>query len=329
LSFSYRSNLQALVTVLVAGLVLTGCGQPDKSAAPQVPMPEGILAAEAGWQIVGEGYVFTDGPAVRADGVVFYTDVTNWRIYRENPDGSLTEFADDTGGAQGMMFGPDGRLYVCRNKYGELVVYNEDGSYDVLLAGEPVEVMGNPTAEPEFCNDVVVTSKGLIYYSDRANRQVRLLRPGAAEAEVVASGYRPNGIIMSPDESRLYTTDSLTPRLVAFDVQEDGTLVEIENFFDPILTTTDLQGEKVDAGRPGTNGMTVDAEGRVYVSSFVGIQVFSADGRFLGSIPWPSGFVSNLTFGGPEFDTLYTTGVQKVYKTQTLTKGAPYFLNAE
>lgn len=314
----------ASFSIAAASLLLIQCGG---TPGPAMPEPEGILAADTGWQLVGEGYVYADGVAVRADGTMFYTDVTNWLIYREEADGSLTVFADNTGEAKGMMFGPDGRLYACRNAYGEIVAYNEDGSYDVVLAGEPVEVIGNPRAEPEFCNDLVVTSKGLIYFSDRANREVRLLRPDG-KLETVASGYRPNGIIMAPDESRLYTTDSNNPRLVAFDVQPDGTLVEIEGFFEPILTVNALGEEKVAAGRPGTNGMTVDADGRVYATGFAGVHVYSPEGKLLGLIPWPEGFVSNLTFGGPDFNVLYLTGVQKVVKRPALVKGAPYFLRA-
>ena len=220
------------------------------------------------------------------------------------------------------MFGADGLLYVCRNREGKFVTYQPDGVRADLYIDKTYPVIGKPNAEPEFCNDIVVTSRGDIYYTDRANRQVLILRPGQ-EPTVVASGYRPNGIALSTDETRLYTTDSIDHRLWAFAIKPDGSLNVIEDFFEPVYRTTSFGANFRTKGGPGTNGMAVDDDDRVYVTSFVGIIVYGSSGKIEGVIPWPEGFVSNLTFGGPDFDTLYLTGVNKVYKRKMNVTSTP------
>jgi len=100
---------------------------------------------------------------------------------------------------------------------------------------------------------------------------------------------RTNGIILSPDEKKLFVTNG--PTLVAFDVQPDGSLTNQRDF-------AKLQ-EKT-AG----DGSTVDSEGRVYVTSGPGVQVIAADGKWLGLIPTPREVIS-LSFGGVNRKTLF------------------------
>jgi gluconolactonase len=100
---------------------------------------------------------------------------------------------------------------------------------------------------------------------------------------------RTNGIILSPDEKKLFVTNG--PTVVAFDVQPDGSLTNQRDF-------AKLQ-EKT-AG----DGSAVDSEGRLYVTSGPGVQVISADGTWLGLIPTPRDVIS-LSFGGPNRKTLF------------------------
>ena len=65
--------------------------------------------------------------------------------------------------------------------------------------------------------------------------------------------------------------------------------------------------------RSGADGMAVDREGRVYVTSTTGVQVFSPKAEYLGTIPVPKK-PSNLAFGGPERKTLYITAQDTIYR---------------
>jgi len=315
------------VSVVVSALALTQCSQPDDQIELVYPLAESVLLPGEEWQLISADYLYTDAPAVDQNGLVYFSDVTGFQTLRENPDGSISVFDDSNGGSQGMMFGADGLLYTCSNREGKFIAYAPDGSKTDLYVDKTYPVIGNPSAEPEFCNDMVITSWGDIYYTDRANRQVLIIRPGQ-EPEVVASGYRPNGIILSPDETVLYTTDSIVPRLWVFAINVDGTLEDKGNVFDRLSTSTDLDGQQITKNRPGTDGMTVDSEGRVYVAAFTGIHVYSPEGKVIGIIPRPGIFTSNLAFGGEGFTYLYSTGPYKTFKRKMNAHGAPYFLRA-
>ena len=98
-----------------------------------------------------------------------------------------------------------------------------------------------------------------------------------------------NGIILSPDEKKLYVTNRGT--VVVFDVQPDGSLTNQRDF-------AKLQ-EKTDG-----DGSTTDSEGRIYVTTDPGVQVIGADGTWLGLIPTPREVIS-VSFGGVNRKTLF------------------------
>jgi sugar lactone lactonase YvrE len=320
--------------ILTTVTLLAACSEPqDQPATPPqprqaVPPPAEIAAADAQWQMVAAGYVYSDAPAVNAAGEIYYTANTQNRIFHLDSAGAVNLFDENTAMTMGLMFGPDGRLYGCRNKDAQIIAYDMQGGREVLLQGELSFSPKNPNADGEFCNDLVVNSEGQIWFTDRINRQVIYLDPDGS-ARPVATGFRTNGLILSADESMLAVTDSIEPKLWAFRVQPNGDLEELPDFFDSIKMVDTIGVNESARGRPGTNGMTVDSDGRYYVTSFYGIQVFDSNGKYVGAIANPKGFRSNITFGGKDLNILYASGVNAVYALETKVKGAPYFLRAE
>src|SRR5262249_44431092 len=118
-----------------------------------------ILDLEKGWEMVSSGHKFTEGPAVDRQGNVFFSDIPNNRIHRIGVDGKVSVFKEDSGGANGLMFGPDGRLYACQNGRRRIVAYTPDGKESVL-------------ADDVNSNDLAVTSKGEVYFTDPPHKQV-------------------------------------------------------------------------------------------------------------------------------------------------------------
>jgi sugar lactone lactonase YvrE len=272
-----------------------------------MPLTQVLIEGE-GWELLAEGYDFTEGPAVDADGNVFFTDVPNSKIYKINTAGKVSLFAEETARTNGLMFGPDGRLYGCRNGEKKIAAYNKDGSFETI-------------AEDVTCNDIVVNSKGEVYFTDPLNKQVWFVsREG--KKRVVAKGFRPNGIILWPKEGTLVVTDSDAPHLWTFRVEPDGGLSYKERYYLPL---TLLSGSK----RPGSDGMAVDDVGRLYVATLAGVQMFDPTGRKGGVIAKPQNrFLSNVVFGGPKFNTLYVTCSDKIYRRKVKPTGTPYFLRA-
>ena len=70
----------------------------------------------------------------------------------------------------------------------------------------------------------------------------------------------------------------------------------------------------------GADGLAVDAEGRLYVASNAGIQVFTPKGEALGVIPLPKR-PQNLAFAGPGKKTLYVVGSGSAWRFPVLTAG--------
>ena len=70
-------------------------------------------------------------------------------------DGRVTVFKEDTGGAGGLMFGPDGRLYAGQNGRKRIVAYSPDGKESVIAEG----------VEP---NDLAINIRREIYFTDSA-----------------------------------------------------------------------------------------------------------------------------------------------------------------
>jgi sugar lactone lactonase YvrE len=253
------------------------------------------------WQLVGDGYRGADGPAVSATGEMFFTDTPNSRIYRVGQDGRPRLFAENTDRGNGMMFGPDGRLYVGATATRQIVAYDGAGQKEVV-AGDAL------------VNDLAVTPRGDIYFTDSPGRKVWLL-PKGGRPQVVDEGIEvPNGVILSPDQTQLYVSDYSGQLSWVFQIQPDGTLAHKQRYF--YVHVPDA------ATRSGADGMAVDADGRVYIATPLGVQVFDQIGKCHAIIPAPQpGPLSNVEFGGPGMDEMYVTNGDKVFRRKTRVKG--------
>ena len=284
-----------------------GYPQPITPGDPQGErhMAKAILGSSQ-WELVASGYRFSEGPAVRKTGEVFFTDIPNSRIHRIGLDGKVTVFKEDTGGANGLMFGPDDRLYACQNGRKRIVAYALDGQETAI-------------AEEVSSNDLVVTPKGDIYFTDPLNKQVWFIPKGGQKRVVYKSPQNggiefPNGIAASPDQSLIMVADYRGKWIWSFQVQPDGSLDHGQPFFR--LETPD------DSSVSYADGMTVDSEGFVYVATRVGLQICDPPGRVNAIAANPDGQrLSNAVFAGPELDTLYVSAGDKVYKRKILRHG--------
>ncbi len=181
-------------------------------------------------------------------------------------------------------------------------------------------------------NDVVVKSDGTIWFTDPAYGYLQGFRPqpqvgdfvyrfdpATESLTVVADSFsKPNGIAFSPDERVLYVTDSganqelgtyyvnLPHHVIAFDVVGGRQLANQRLF---AVTT------------PGfPDGIKVDRAGRVYVSSPIGVQVYSPVGDLIDHIDVPG--TVNFTFGGTDHNILFITADTAIWAAALDAKGA-------
>jgi gluconolactonase len=281
-----------------------------------------------------------EGP-VWVDGALYFTSLprrerpgrTDVSIRRLELDGlEATDVAtvrEDANGANGMTLGAGGRLLVCEQ--GSMETPARISAVD-RVTGEAETVVdslaGLPLNSP---NDVVVKRDGTIWFTDPSYGHLQDFRPqpahgdfvyrydpGAGRLTVVASDFdKPNGLAFSPDERVLYVGDSGANH--------------VPGSFDPRrphhIRAFDVVGNRLRNGRlfavttPGfPDGIKVDTAGRVYASSFSGVQIFDPSGELAGEIRLPGAV--NFTFGGPENDTLFITTDTAVWAAVLNAKGA-------
>lgn len=278
---------------------------PIKSGAGSPQMKEILLPGED-WKLVADGYKFTEGPAVNAMGEVYYNDVPASKTFKLGLDGKVSEFLTDTKNGDGQAFGPDGRLYTVAGGAQQIIAYDAAGKGTVI-------------AEGFRGNDLVVRKDGGIYvtqpgWDGKEPSQIWYISP-QGEKKVVDKGLKfSNGLALSPDQSLLYVADSRTHWVYSYQAQDDGSLLYKQKYFHLHVPDT--------AEDSGADGIRVDREGRVYVATRMGLQICDQPGRVNCIIPTPNGKVSNLTFGGANFDTIYAMCGDKMYSRKVKVKGA-------
>jgi gluconolactonase len=253
---------------------------------------------------------FTEGPADDGKGNLYFTDIPANRIYHVDNAGKLSVFLEPSRSANGLMFNAAGNLVACEME-GRLVEIN--------IATKEVRVLADKFEEKRFNapNDLVIDKTGGIYFTDP---RFRAPMPWPQEKE--AWYYRdsagvvtrlgddlpaPNGVILSRDEKTLYVIPSMQKQMMAYSIVKPGQLGEARIF-------CELEQTKPDANNGG-DGLTIDEQGNLYITSGLGVQVFSPEGKKFGVIAFPE-HPANCTFGGPENKTLYVTARTGLYAVE-------------
>jgi gluconolactonase len=284
--------------------------QPVANGNSKNPFLNDILLPGKNWELVGEGYRFTEGTTVNAAGEVFYQDIPNSKTYMVALDGKLTALSLDAKRASGTAFGPDGKRYVVAGATSQIIRYDENGKETVIADSIPG-------------NDLVVARNGNIYATAPEGTEkpskIYLVKPNG-EKTVVDIGLKfANGIALTPDQTQLYITESATHWVWIYTILPDGSLINKQKY--GWLHVPDNQENA------WPDGVRCDRDGRVYVATRMGIQVLDQTGRVNAILPLPSGQPSNCCFGGPQFNILYVTCGSKVYRRELKVHGANPFDN--
>jgi enterochelin esterase family protein len=278
-----------------------------------------LLIPSEEWQLVAVGLGFADGPCSDEEGNFYYSDMKAPAIFRIGVDGKKTKVSDEP--ASGLKFGPDGRLYACQGSKKRLIAIDlKSGAVDVVATD----------VQP---NDLAVTRKGHIYFTETGKHQVTLLDPKTKKVTAVDTGITaPNGITLSPDQGTLAVSDSRGSNVWAFAIKSDGTLAGKAPYMTMRLPI-DPQGEFKRAEPPpykpasGGDGSTADTIGRYYVTSTLGVQVFDPTGRMCGVLTRPQldKPLTSCALAGPKREYLYVTNGDKIFRRKVQATGAIWF----
>ncbi len=293
---------QRLVITFVCVVVTMGvadAAEPIAGIGPKGPVRE-----------VYAKCLFTEGPVALDDGSLLFTDIPSARIMKVDPQGAVTVFRKESNFANGLALNGNGELYACEMDGQVVAIALADGKRRVLAGKYNGKRLNAP-------NDLVVDREGGVYFTDPGFRAPKPLPQGvlgvyyvsvAGEASRLIDDLpNPNGVILSPDEKTLYVIPTGQAEMMAYPVLQPGKIGAGRIF-------CHLKQPAGKSGRGG-DGLTIDAKGNLYITSALGLQVFSAAGKLLGIIEIPKQ-PANVTFGGAHRQTLFVTARSTVYAVE-------------
>jgi len=272
------------------------------------------VAVEARVQKLAGDMGFLEGPTWHAGGFLVFSDIPNNELKKWTKDGGVTTFRKPSQNANGNTIDLQGRLVTSEHSGRRISVTEKDGTVKALVEKFDGKKFNSP-------NDVVVKSDGTLWFTDppyglprdqqkeQEGNYVFRFDPKAGKTAVLIKDFdRPNGLVFSPDEKKLYVADSGTPKHIrVFEVKGDGTVSEGKVFC------------KIDKGGP--DGIRCDADGRIWSSAGDGVQIFATDGSLIGKILVPES-PANLCFGGNDGKTLFITARKSLYSIPVLVGAA-------
>ncbi len=254
---------------------------------------------------------FLEGPVwVPEKKAVIFSDIPNSVLMQWSAEGGLKEYRKSEA-SNGNVLDAQGRIVTCQHTGRNLVREEADGKITVLVSTADGKKFSSP-------NDLAVKSDGSVWFTDppygipkgqekeQPGNYVYRLAPDGKTVTIISKEFNmPNGIVFSPDESRVYIADSGKPgRVGAFPVQADGTV-------SAALWWTE----------GGADGIRVDALGNLYTASSDGVRIYHPDGKKLATISMPE-VPANLCFGGADGKTLYITARTSLYSVPVKVAGA-------
>ncbi len=302
-------SLAATLILLTAPAL---CAFAQEPATPAPSSSSTVLAPGAQVERLADGFIFTEGPTSDKDGNVYFVDQDNNRIMEYDTSGKLSTFMQPSGYSNGMTFDGHGHLIATADEKNEMwsidvatkkvsVLFN---TYDGKLLNGPNDVWVQPTTGRIYFTDPYYPRKWwnrgpkenpetVYFYSPEDKKLVR----------IIDDMIQPNGIIGTPDGKRLYVADIRGRKTFVYDIKADGTLDNKQLFVEL-----------------GSDGMTIDSEGNVYLTTGRAVQVIGPSGQKIETIAVPE-VPANVCFGGKDMKTLFITARTGFYAVKTRVHG--------
>jgi gluconolactonase len=275
------------------------------------------ILGNATLETLASGFRWIEGLVWMGDAnCLLFQDLPNDRTMRWSEGSGVSVYRSPSNYANGQTRDRQGRLITCSHRGRCLYRTEYDGSVTTLLDSHEGRRLNAP-------NDVVVKSDGSIWFTDplygisndyEGGRQVSEQPPAVyrfdperGDVRIVAGDFDgPNGIAFSPDEKRLYvsetgdqTTEHPRQYIRVFDLDGEGLSLSGGDIF-----------HKVEPGY--CDSMRVDEDGNIWSSAADGVHCINSEGELLGKILVPYR-VSNLTFGGVVKNRLFIGGSGTLY----------------
>ena len=271
-----------------------------------------VIQAGAKLQKLADGFEFTEGPACDAKGNVFFTDQPNDRIMEWSAAGKLSVFLQPCGRANGLCFDAKGDLWACADEKNELWRISPEGKVTVVVKDFQNKLLNGP-------NDVWLRANGGLYFTDpyyqrpywkrgpieQPHQGVYYLAPDHQALNVADPEFKQaNGIVGTPDGKTLYVADIGANKTYVYHIEANGK----------------LSGKRLFC-EMGSDGMTIDNEGDIYLTGSKGVTIFDKSGKQIGRIDVAEDWTANVCFGGKDRHTLFITASKGLYAMKMRVKG--------
>lgn len=298
------------ITFLLIAFTLISCvnSSAEKKAPKDDSQRESFQVSEV--EELSGAFNFTEGPAVDAEGNVYFTDIPPHLILIWTEENQLDTFRINSGRANGLYFDKDENLLVCEGEKGQITSISPAGDYKAIATQYDGKRFNQP-------NDLWLDPKGGVYFTDpkyggeegplpQDGMHVYYITPDHNSVIRVCDDLeKPNGVLGTPDGKTLYVTDSQGGKTYKYAIQEDGSLADKTLFV-----------------AVGCDGMTLDKAGNVYLTTNgkQAVDIFSTAGELLESIGVPQQ-PSNLCFGGKDRNQLFITARTSIYRVEMNAQG--------
>jgi len=270
------------------------------------------------WQQVGGDYGSISSLTSDREGNVYFADSNAGNIERVDANGKITQFAEPPNDTSILRVGANDRLYTYSPSTGDIVSSNVATG----TASDQKTIARNMAAVVDF----VVTETSTIYFLDGSAATIGVIdssgqsRVALHWTELGGKMAAPRGLALSPDQSMLVVTDTVSRYSWSFQIAADGTLENGEPFYRLELPETTVM-----SWQSGTRGAVEDVNGMVYFVTPLGIQIAMQNGRVAEILnpPVPGAPITAITFAGTgDASWLYVAENGKLYRRQVKVTGA-------
>ncbi len=332
-------SISILLLLIVVDVSLSAVFRPRPTHAntgPTIvrldPRLDKLVPVDAKLEKIADGFVWAEGPVWNRSGnYLLFSDVPTDRIVKWKAGEGTSVFLTPSGysgkdpftgrepGSNGLTYDKEGRLVFCQHGDRRISRLERNGSRTTLVDNYEGKRLNSP-------NDLIYKSNGDLYFTDPPyglpkifddpkkelpfQGVYRLSRDGKLTL-LTKELKAPNGIAFSPDEKKLYVSDSALKVWFVFDVKKDGTLSPGRVFFDASEMSKGMFGSP--------DGLKVDAFGNIFSAAPNGVFIFAPDGALLGrfDLGTPTG---NCAWG-EDGSTLFITSNKLVYRIRLQTRG--------
>lgn len=323
--------MKKIITIAILTISIISCKEKQSSKnVEQLEFPnkkeltiDNIVEKGTDVKELVSGLQFLEGPIWdKENSRLIFSEVMTNKLHQWSASKGVELFLEPSWYAGGNTFDNQGNIISCQGGARQIALIKSDKTFEVLTNNFEGKKFNSP-------NDVVVKSDGTIWFTDpdygllaaygeKANQYRELesyhifkYDPKTKETLSVNSSLsKPNGLVFSKDESKLYVGNSNEGdrKLVVFDVTNQNSLTNMK-----ILNS-------IESKTWGIDGLKMDVEGNLYAACGDGINIFTSEGKLIGKIK--TNFeVTNLCFGGANAKTIFMTGHEALYSVSVLIAG--------